>query len=213
MSVKRTQKERREATRGALIAAARRLFAEQGFAQTGTPQIVAEAGVTRGALYHHFADKTDLFKAVYETIEAELVETIWAAALAETRETPAETALAHLRAGAEAFLDACLDPQVHRITLIDAPVALGWEEWKRLDAEYGLGVVRLALQRATDAGALRPLPLDTLAHTVLGALTETALLVARADDPEAARDDAVEVVHVLIDGLRAEAHPRDRTPE
>jgi AcrR family transcriptional regulator len=202
MSVKRTQQQRREATRGALVAAGRRLFAEQGFAHTGTPQIVAEAGVTRGALYHHFADKTDLFKAVYEHVEAELVEAIWTAALAETRDTPAETALAHLRAGAEAFVDASLDPQVHRITLIDAPVVLGWEQWKRIDADYGLGVVRLALQRATDAGALRPLPLDTLAHTVLGALTETALLVARSEDSQAARNEAVEVIHALIDGIR-----------
>jgi AcrR family transcriptional regulator len=202
MSVKRTQQQRREATRGALVAAGRRLFAEQGFAHTGTTQIVAEAGVTRGALYHHFADKTDLFKAVYEHVEAELVEAIWTAALAETRDTPAETALAHLRAGAEAFVDASLDPQVHRITLIDAPVVLGWEQWKRIDADYGLGVVRLALQRATDAGALRPLPLDTLAHTVLGALTETALLVARSEDSQAARNEAVEVIHALIDGIR-----------
>lgn len=202
MSVKRTQTERRAATRGALIAAARRLFAEQGFARTSTPQIVKEAGVTRGALYHHFADKTDLFKAVYESVEAELVEQIWAAALAQDGPTPQQTALLHLRAGAEAFIDACLDPEVHRITLVEAPVVLGWDEWKRLDADYGRGVVRTALQRATDAGALQPLPLDMLAHTVLGALTEAALMVARSEEPTRARDEAIEIIHTLIDGLR-----------
>jgi AcrR family transcriptional regulator len=203
MSVKRTQAERRAATRGALIDAARRLFAAQGFARTGTPQIVEEAGVTRGALYHHFADKADLFKAVYESVEAELVEQVWAAALAQDGDTPRQTALLHLRAGAEAFVDACVDPEVHRITLIEAPGVLGWDEWKRLDADYGLGVIRTALERATAAGALRPLPLDMLAHTVLGALTETGLMVARSDDPAGARDDAVEIIHALIDGLRA----------
>lgn len=202
MSVKRTQAERREATRGKLIAVARRLFAEQGYADTSTPQIVKEAGVTRGALYHHFSDKADLFKAVYESVEAELAEKIWTAALAEDGPTPQQTALLHLRAGAQAFIDACLEPEVHRITLVDAPVVLGWDEWKRLDAEYGLGVVRVALQRATDAGALQPLPLDTLTHTVLGALTEVALVVARSEDTTRVRDEAIEVIHALIDGLR-----------
>jgi hypothetical protein len=96
-----------------------------------------------------------------------------------------------------------VDPEVHRITLIEAPGVLGWDEWKRLDADYGLGVIRTALERATAAGALRPLPLDMLAHTVLGALTETGLMVARSDDPAGARDDAVEIIHALIDGLRA----------
>ena len=202
MSVKRTQAERREATRGKLITVARRLFAEQGYADTSTPQIVEEAGVTRGALYHHFTDKADLFKAVYESVERELVEKIWTAALAKDGPTPQQTAMLHLRAGAEAFIDACLEPEVHRITLVDAPVVLGWDEWKRLDAEYGLGVVRVALQRATDADALQPLPLDMLAHTVLGALTEVALVVARSKDTRRARDEAIAVVHSLIDGLR-----------
>lgn len=199
---RRTQAERTEATTRALINAARQLFAEKGFAHTSTNEIVTVAGVTRGALYHHFADKTDLFQAVYEQVEAELVERVAQAAFAEKRETAEETALAHLRAGAEEFLRACLDPEVHRITLVEAPAVLGWERWKELDAEYGLGLIRLALQRAMDALAIRELPLNATSHVVLGAMTEAALMAARADEPEAAHGDAVEVVHALIDGLR-----------
>lgn len=202
MSDRRTQAQRTEATTGALIAAARQLFGDQGFARTSTNDVVAAAGVTRGALYHHFADKTDLFQAVYEQVESELVERVAQAAFAEQRETPRETALAHLRSGATEFLRACLEPEVHRITLLEAPAVLGWERWKELDAEYGLGLVRLALQRAMDAGAVRPLPLDATSHLVLGALTEAALMVARRDDPDGALDDAVEVVQALIDGLQ-----------
>lgn len=199
---RRTQAQRTEATTGALIGAARQLFADKGFAKTSTSDIVAAADVTRGALYHHFTDKADLFRAVYEQVEAEVVERVAQAAFAEERDTPQETALAHLRAGAEEFLHACLEPDVHRITLVEAPAVLGWERWKELDTEYGLGLIRLALERAIDAGAVRGVPLDAASHVVLGALTEAALMAARAHDPEQAQRDAVRVVHVLIDGLR-----------
>jgi AcrR family transcriptional regulator len=199
---RRTQAERTDATTRALIAAARRLFAEKGFSDTSTNDIVSAAAVTRGALYHHFADKTDLFRAVYEQVEAELVERVAQAAFAEQRDTPEQTALAHLRTGAEEFLHACLEPVVQRITLIEAPAVLGWQQWKELDAQYGLGLVRLALQRAMDAGAVREVPLDAASHVVLGAVTEAALMAARANDSEQARGEAMEVVHALIDGLR-----------
>lgn len=196
MTPRRTQAERTAATRAALIRAARALFAQHGFTGTATADIVQRAGVTRGALYHHFDGKADLFASVYRDVEQDLVETIVDAA-----ETAGEDPLARLRAGADTFLDACLAPEVHRITLLDAPAVLGWEEWKRLDAEYGLGVVKAALAHAMEAGMIADQPLGALAHVVLGALTEGALYVARADDPARTREEVGRTVHRLIDGL------------
>src|SRR2546421_10255411 len=117
----RTQSERSAATREALIAAARELFAERGYAAVGTEEIVRAAGVTRGALYHHFAGKRELFEAVHEDDERQLVERIAASAISTSADP-----LQALHAGAQAFLDACEDPAVQRIALVDAPSVLGW---------------------------------------------------------------------------------------
>ena len=197
MHVKRTQAERREATRGALVAVARELFAERGFGAVGTEEIVQRAGVTRGALYHHFRDKEDLFRAVYETVEAELTETIGAGALAQT--DPLEV----LRAGTRLFLDACLEPEIQQIVLIDAPAVLGWEEWRAIAERYGFGLVQLALQGAMDAGAIAKQPVRPLAHVLMGALDEAALYVARADDVKRARAEVGRTLDFLLDGLRS----------
>src|SRR4051794_29090265 len=124
----RTQAERSETTRGALIGAARRLFAERGYAEVGTEEIVRTAGVTRGALYHHFDGKRDLLRAVYEQLESEIVQEIVAV------EQPGVTMLEALSAGAGMFLDHCLEPEVQRIVLLDAPAVLGWEEWREIGA-------------------------------------------------------------------------------
>jgi AcrR family transcriptional regulator len=199
----RTQSERSAATREALIAAARELFAERGYAAVGTEEIVRKAGLTRGALYHQFAGKRELFEAVYETIEREVTERIAADALVGS--DPLEA----LRAGARAFLDHCLEPEVQRIVLIDAPSVLGWERWREIGARYGLGLIEAALQAAIDAGAISPAPVKPLAHVLLGALDEAAMAVARADDPAAASDEMDVVLGRMLDGLRSgPAHRR-----
>jgi AcrR family transcriptional regulator len=200
----RTQSERSAATREALIAAARELFAERGYAAVGTEEIVRKAGLTRGALYHHFAGKRELFEAVYETIEGEVTERIAADAL-----VGASDPLEALRAGARAFLDHCLEPEVQRIVLIDAPAVLGWERWREIGARYGLGLIEAALQAAIDAGEITPAPVKPLAHVLLGALDEAAMAVARADDPAAASDEMDVVLGSMLDGLRSDpAHRR-----
>src|SRR5215469_8264858 len=122
--------QRSQETRDALIETARRLFAERGYSEVGTEEIVRAAGVTRGALYHHFAGKTQLFEAVYEQVERELVEDI-----AATVATSASDPLDALRAGANAFLEACEDPAIQRIALLDAPSVLGWERWREVGQE------------------------------------------------------------------------------
>jgi AcrR family transcriptional regulator len=172
------QAERSEATRAALIATARRLFAERGFASVGTEEIVRETGVTRGALYHHFAGKQGLFEAVYEEVERQLVESIAASAM-QVGGDPLQA----LEAGAQAFLDACCeDPAVQRIAVIDAPSVLGWERWREIGLRYGFGLVQASIEEAIAAGLIERQPAAPLAHLLLGALDEGAMVVARADD-------------------------------
>jgi AcrR family transcriptional regulator len=194
---RRTQAERSTATRGALVAAARRLFAERGYAAVGTPEVAAAAGVTRGALYHQFADKADLFLAVYEQVEQEVTERIGELVVAAGAHDPLEA----LTAGADAFLEACAEPEINRIALLDAPSVLGWEQWRAVGLKYGLGLTEAILRAAMDAGRIAEQPLRPLAHVLLGALDEAALYVARAEDPVAAREEMRTVLTGILRGL------------
>jgi AcrR family transcriptional regulator len=194
---RRTQAERSEATRAALIVTARRLFAEHGYAGVGTEELVRAAGVTRGALYHHFDGKADLFGAVFEQIEQELAERLAAEAL--SRNDPWEGLLAAL----EMFLDLCVEPEVQRIALLDAPSILGWDAWREVEARHGLGLIRLALQNLIDEGAIEAQPVEPLAHAILGALIEAGLYVARADPLVTARAEMGTVLRRMLEGLRS----------
>jgi AcrR family transcriptional regulator len=194
---RRTQAERSEATRAALIVTARRLFAERGYAGVGTEELVRAAGVTRGALYHHFDGKADLFGAVFEQIEQELAERLAAEAL--SRNDPWEGLLAAL----EMFLDLCVEPEVQRIALLDAPSILGWDAWREVEARHGLGLIRLALQNLIDEGAIEAQPVEPLAHAILGALIEAGLYVARADPLVSARAEMGTVLRRMLEGLRS----------
>jgi AcrR family transcriptional regulator len=189
-----------EATRAALVEAARELFAERGYAAVSTEEIVRSAGVTRGALYHHFAGKRELFEAVYEDVERRLVEHIAASAMSSTTDP-----LAAMHAGAQAFLDASEDPAVQRIALIDAPSVLGWERWREIGLRYGFGLVQATVQAAMDAGLIDRQPVTPLAHLLLGAIDEGAMLIARADDGGATREQVGASVARILDTLR----PRD----
>jgi AcrR family transcriptional regulator len=199
MNVKRTQAERSEATRDALIAAARLLFAERGYAAVGTEEIVRAAGVTRGALYHHFDGKRALFEAVYERIEVELAQRIAAGALNAGATEPLEA----MRAGAEMFLQAATEPETQRIVLIDGPSVLGWDRWREIATEHGLGLIEATLQAAIEAGAIAEQPVRPLAHVLMGALDEAAMLVARAEDPERMRAEVGRTLDALLAGLSA----------
>lgn len=207
MHVKKNKKvEQAEVTRGVLIRVARVLFTDKGYAATATEDIVQRAGVTRGALYHHFRDKLELFQAVFEDVESELVETVRTAS-AKTQTEP----WAGLIVGCQAFLDACLEPTVQRIVLVDAPSVLGWETWRRIDAEYGVGLIRHSLLAAMEAGEIARVPVDPLAHVVLGALNEAALLIARAENRQEAREEVGAVIERLLTGLKsAPSHLRTK---
>jgi AcrR family transcriptional regulator len=184
-----------EATRAALIAAARRLFVEKGYFKTGTEEVVAAAGVgTRGALYHHFVDKRALFQAVFEQVEEDLLAA--AAGMEESGDS-----LGRLRSGLLRFLDASLTPEVQRILLIDGPAVLGWQTWRQLEGRYGVGAIYGLLERAVVEGVLPAQPLMVLAHVLLAAVDEAALVIANSPDPLVAREHAVGAVSQLLAGL------------
>lgn len=189
--------EQAEVTRTALVAAARALFTERGYAATSTTEIVERAGVTRGALYHHFPAKDDLFRAVFEQLEAEVTEHVAEEALAGA--DPFE----QLRVGSRAYLDVCLDPAVQRVVLVEGPSVLGWERWQEIEQRYGYGLVAAGIEAAMAAGLIETQPVEPLAHVLFGALTEAGMVVARAGDPRAARSDMDEAMDRLLDGLRA----------
>jgi AcrR family transcriptional regulator len=191
------REEQAAATRAELLRVARELFAARGYADVGTEEIVRAAHVTRGALYHHFADKRDLFRAVHNQLADELLATIVARTAGSA--DPWEA----LTRGVRAFLDACTDPAVIRISHLDAPAVLGWAEWREIDAQHWLGLVATALQEAMDAELLRRREVQPLAHMLLGAMVEASMLIADAADPEGARREVEGPLLALLEGLRA----------
>ena len=192
VETRRTQSERREETRGLLLTAARALFAEKGFAETSTPDIVAQAGVTRGALYHHFADKTALFAAVVEAEHAAVAQRIEAAGDA----TPSDP-VAALLAGSGAFFSAMSDAGRRRILLVDAPAVLGRDALDEIDARHGLETLVCGLRDAMDAGAIKRLPILPLAQ-LFGALFDRAALA-----PVERQGEFQEAMAAMLEGLRA----------
>ena len=189
-----------EATRRALLGAARAAFGERGYGPTSVEEIVRRAGMTKGALYHHFRDKDDLFTAVVEEVKREITGIVGASFLdAATAPDPLETVII----GCQAFIDAHVDPAVQRITILDARSVLDGATRRDLDARYEVALVRGALRRAMRLGAIDDQPLAALAHIVAGALAEACALVAEADDAQAARAEAGAVVARLLEGLRA----------
>jgi AcrR family transcriptional regulator len=189
--------QRSEVTRSALVGAARELFAERGYAGVATEEIVQRAGVTRGALYHHFSDKEDLLRAVLHELSRGLAEASATAALKETDQWR------QILAAVEAFLDGCVDPAVQQIMMIDAPSVLGWEEWREIDTQYGLGLVKASLEQAMETGLIERQPVDPLAHLLVGALDEAAMYIARAGDAKQARREMGTSIERMLDGLRA----------
>ncbi|MFC4125141.1 TetR/AcrR family transcriptional regulator [Nocardia rhizosphaerae] len=186
--------KQREETRQLLIARSRQLFATKGYAAVGLSEIVAEAGVTKGALYHHFDSKADLFRAVLTQVQTEVGAEVATAADAEP------DPWTQLRTGCAAFLRACTDPLVQRIMLIDGPAVLGWHEWRELDEVNSARHLGEALQSLVDAGILPPQPVAPLTRLLSGAMNEAALWLAGSTDPDAL-PDTVAALDRLLSGL------------
>jgi AcrR family transcriptional regulator len=196
---RRRQQDRTRATRAALISTGRQLFAERGYYAVPAEEIVAAAGLTRGALQHHFGDKQALFRAVFEQLEADISAQLAAAVAGAPDAWSAATA------ALGAFLDACERPEVIQIALTDAPAVLGWATWRAVEAEHGLGLITVGLGQAMADGVLVKQPVDVLAHLILSAVIEAALLTANAPNHRAAREDAERTLLTLLAGLRAPA--------
>jgi AcrR family transcriptional regulator len=198
MTPRRTTDQAAE-TRALLVRAGREQFGTLGFAAAKASDIAQRAGVTRGAVLHHFGDKEGLFAAVLEEVEAESATRVLEVAV--TGSDP----LDWLHRGFEAFLVECVKPDVTQIMLIDGPSVLGWEAWHEIDARYGYRPLLDVVDAAVAAGLLESDDPGTLAYLLLGALTEAGTVIAHAEDPEATRLRMSQALHRLVDGLR----PRD----
>ncbi len=184
------------ATKQKLERVARELFAERGFAAVSSEELVAKAEVTRGALYHHYDGKDGLFEAVVDTVMQE----VHAKLAREAAAVP--DPLQALERGISVFLRVCSEPGVQRILLVDAPAVLGWPKWREMDARYGLGLLKQALAAAMKAGLLQQQDVDVLAHLLLGALTEAAMVIARSHNPSKSRKAAERALTSVIEGWR-----------
>lgn len=194
----RTQAERSEQTRKELLATARGLFAEHGFEKTTLDLVAERAGVTKGALYHHFKNKRELFQAVFEMLEQELCDEVIVAAAGAGSDL-----WAGLQAGVRGFLEAAMDPACQRIVMIEGPTVLGWEAWKEIDERYGFGLVKGSLEGAMAAGVLKQRPVEPLARVFLAAVSEAAIQIARAPDTAVAMEEMYGALMATLEGLRA----------
>jgi AcrR family transcriptional regulator len=189
--------EQGQATRAALIDVATGLFATNGYEATAIPAVLDAAGVSRGALYHHFKSKEALFEAVLQAVEAQATLKVTRAARGAT------DPLDGLRRGCAAYLAMCRDPVVRRISLIDAPAVVGWERWREIDEQHSFGLIKAAIAAIAADGRVKPELVDVMAHVVLAALLEVALLVARADEGRLAIRRGQEAVDELLTALFA----------
>jgi AcrR family transcriptional regulator len=196
-------------TRVALVAAARRRFAEQGYAATGTEEIVADARVTRGALYHHFRDKADLFQEVMKEVASEVAEALVESELTRDPAGPSD-AWTQLCTGFQSLLDFSTrtDTDFQRIVLVDGPAVLGNDAWNTLVETHGYRLLSQWLERAIAEKAIDPIPVAPLTRLVAALLAEASLYIARADDPLAARQETGVALDRLMSGLVR----RDSTP-
>jgi AcrR family transcriptional regulator len=195
VAVKPLRARQAEATRSLLIEVARENFTERGYASTSIDDIIGQAGVARGALYHHFPGKEALFRAVYETVEGEVVERVMAAAAAQT--SPWEA----VRAGLAVFLDACLEPAFRRIVILDSVSVLQAEVLEVGIDPVELPMLRTVLTPLLGTTTFGGVALDALTYVALGGLYGASLYIARASDPIAARAEVDVVLDTLVSGV------------
>ena len=184
-----------DATRASLVKAARELFGEQGYVDTSLDEIVARAGVTKGAVYHHFDGKEGLFRAVFEQVHTEVTDQ----AAAEFLGPDSWVALLD---GCALWIDAHLDPAVRTIALQDARAVLGWDEVRDIENRFGAVALRGALRKAMHAGVVEQRPLRPLALLLMGALGEGCLYIAESNEPDEARTEVLALITDMLSAFR-----------
>jgi AcrR family transcriptional regulator len=195
VSVKPLRARQAEATRSLLIAVARKNFTEHGYAATSIDDIIQQAGVARGALYHHFSGKEALFRAVYEAVEGEVFSQVTEAAASQASPWDA------VRAGLSAFLDACLEPAFRRIVVLDSVSVLQSQVLEVGIDPVELPMLRTVLTPLLGTTTFGGIAIDALTHVALGGLYGASLYIARASDPRAARAEVDLVLDTLVAGL------------
>lgn len=193
--MKRNQEET-NATIRKLLEIARLHFTERGYADTALEDIVQEAQLTRGALYHHFRSKKGLFQAVLESVQQEVAEKV------ETQAAKSDDVWEQLALGCRAFVGAALEAQNKRILLLDGPAVLGWEEWRRMDEQHSMRLLREQLQGMQQQGQLKPVSIEALTHFLSGALNESALWIAQMGDASQALEETAQMISLLLEGFR-----------
>ncbi|WP_329139155.1 TetR/AcrR family transcriptional regulator [Streptomyces sp. NBC_01476] len=188
-------------TREALVEAGRELFAARGYAATGTEDIVAAARVTRGALYHHFSDKADLFRAVMERSARDMAQRLIEQETARAGAHPEYDAWTTLRLGFQSFLDACADPSFQRIVLIEGPAVLGHSVWDSLVDQHGYVLLADVLTEAMRQGSIDELAVQPLTRMLAALISEASLYIARAEDQTRAREDTGRALDRILAGL------------
>ena len=183
--------QQKEQTRHALIREGRRLFATRGYGPVSLSEIVTAAGVTKGALYHHFDSKAALFCAVLEQVQQQVAQTVAATADAH------DDAWMQLTAGCQAFLTASTAPDVQRIMLVDGPAVLGWSAWRALDEAASARHLSDALTTLVEQGTITQQPAAPLAHLLSGAMNEAALWLAESTEPQDLADTRTALAHIL----------------
>ena len=182
-------------TRKKLIKVATDIFSNEGFEKASMEEIVIIARVTRGALYHHFENKLALFESVFDNVQAQISDHILTAANKEPDKWD------QLVAGCKAFLEACIDPKIQRIAIIDAPSVLGLNTWRKVDSSHGQFLLTSCLNELIKDGIIRKQPVDALAHILSGAINEAALWIAQSKNPKKSLKEAMEVIETLLNSL------------
>ncbi len=182
-------------TRDHIIAVARRLFAQDGYQATSTERVLAETGISRGALYHHFENKEALFAAVLEAVESDLAA--GAAQAIGASSDPVEA----LRVALGGFLRRASEPEIRRIVLTDAHSVVGWEKWREIEERYGLGLLKAALRRISESGRVPPSMVDVYTHIILASMIEIAFMISRSEDSDAEIERGTLAMNQLLERL------------
>jgi len=179
-----------------LIDIARTHFTEYGYANAALEAIVEEAKLTRGAVYHHFRGKKDLFRVVLEDVQREVAERV------EREASESEDPWRQLYLGCRAFIMAAVEDRNRRIMLIDGPAILGWETWREMDRRHSMRLLREQLELMREQGHIRRLPLDALTHFISGALNELTLWLANESDQADKLEEAMKVLAAFLEGFK-----------